>query len=63
MLRERECRYIDSAVCFFNALCSSHSSGSGEIDQDLEMIRLQILDDPNVMRQLEDVHSCYPPTL
>lgn len=63
MLPECEYTYIVFVVQFFNVLCPFHSSGSREIEQDAEMMRLQVLGDPNLMRQLELVRPCYPLTL
>ena len=45
----RLCRISD------NILRPSCSSGSREIERDAEMMRLQVLGDPNLMRQLEHV--------
>jgi len=40
---------------FVNVPCLFHSSGSREIEQDSETMRLQVLGDPALMRQLEHV--------
>ena len=63
MLPECKYTYIVFVVQFFNVLCPFHSSGSREIEQDAEMMRLQVLGDPNLMRQLELVRLCHPLTL
>ena len=43
------CHTLDNVLHLFN------SSGSREIERDAEMMRLQILGDPNLMQELERV--------
>ena len=42
---------------FANVPRPFHSSGSREIEQDSETMRLQVLGDPSLMRQLEHVRT------